>query len=894
MSAPVSAPTQLRAEQMDQALGIGTRHPRLSWWLPEGAREQFAYRIRTNTGWDSGYVESGNSTHVRYAGPLPGSAERIAWQVKVRTDLGESGWSQHAWFETGLLDSSDWQALWIEPLETELPPAGQRPAYLLRTSFTTRSPVRRARLYATAQGLYEAFLNGVRIGDAELTPGFTQYDVRLQVQTYDVTALVGEGNNALGAVLSDGWFRGQIGITRAHDQWGKRVSFLAQLHIEHEDGSTAVVSTGGHWRSVPAPIVEADLIAGQFTDLRLQRTGWDTPGYDDADWDPVDVADHGYAGLVTSPAPPVRRVEELVPVSVTRPRPDRQVFDLGQNINGWVRLRNLGPAGAHLTLTHGESLGPDGDVTTDHLRVDLPFLPEPIPAGQVDQVVSAGRPGEVFEPRHTTHGFRYVRVEGHPDALTTSDLRGVVVHTDLRQTGWFVCDDERVNRLHKAAVWSMRGNVCDIPTDCPTRERAGWTGDWQVFAPTAAFLYDVGGFSLKWLRDVAADQWNDGTVANISPTCRAEGPQSPVAHLNGSAGWGDAAVIVPWQMYRAYGDPAVLEELWPTMTAWLDRVERVARSQRHPDRVLRSAEPAPHEQYLWDTGFHWGEWLVPGEHIGDDLPQYAQLDKADVATAYFAHSTRLAARIARVLGREKAAHHYRELSERVREAWCIEFIAADGSLRPDTQANHVRALAFDLVPQELRAQTAERLVELIRAAGTHLGTGFLATPDLLPVLADTGHLDVAYELLLQDTAPSWLHMIRRGATTIWENWEGITEDGAARDSLNHYSKGAVVSFLHRYTAGINPDEDAPGYRRFTVAPRPGGGLTRAWAEYHSPYGRIESSWELAGDRFHLDITVPPGTAAEVVLPDGTRHAATPGTHTYKCAAPAALQTVGAT
>ncbi|WP_314220444.1 family 78 glycoside hydrolase catalytic domain [Streptomyces zaehneri] len=939
-----AAPTCLRADELEQPLGLGNRRPRLSWWLPPGSREQFAYRVGTGTGWDSGRVDSADSMHVPYGGPPPGSGERITWRVKVWTDLGESAWSGEAWFETGLLEPADWQARWIEPVVPGVPgepgdpvpdgagvpgepgdpvpdgagvpgepvpdgagvhgapvpggpgvpPAGHRPAPLLRTAFTAGSPVRRARLYATAQGLYEVFLNGERVGDAELTPGFTQYDVRLQVQAYDVTALLREGENALGAVLSDGWFRGQVGVTRAHDQWGERVSFLAQLHLEHTDGTTSVVSTDRHWRWAPGPVVAADLIAGQFTDLRGTPVGWDLPGYDDSAWTPVEVADHGHAGLVASPAPPVRRVEELAPVSVTRPRPDRQVFDLGQNINGWVRLTDLGPAGTRLTLTHGESLGPDGDVTTDHLRVDMPFLPEPLPAGQVDRVVSAGRPGEAFEPRHTTHGFRYVRVEGHPGELTADDLRGVVVHSDLRRTGWFDCDDERVDRLHEAARWGLRGNVCDIPTDCPTRERAGWTGDWQLFVPTAAFLYDVSGFSAKWLRDVAADQWPDGTVANISPACRTEGPKGPVAHLNGSAGWGDAVVIVPWQLYLAYGDPGILEELWPAMTAWLGRVERAAREERHPDRIRRSALPAPHERYLWDTGFHWGEWLVPGEKVGD-LAAYAALDKADVATAYYAHSTRLAARIARVLGHDEDAGRYRDLSERVRAAWRTEFVAADGSLRPDTQAHHVRALAFDLVPAGLRARTAARLVELVRAAGTHLGTGFLATPDLLPVLADSGHLDVAYELLLQDTAPSWLHMIDRGATTVWEHWDGVGADGTAHDSLNHYSKGAVVSFLHRCTAGIRPDEDAPGYRRFTVAPRPGGGLTRARAEHHSPYGPIRSSWHIEDGRFRLSVTVPPGTTAHVVLPDGARHHAGPGTHTYGCAAPdAALTPTGAT
>ncbi|MGW1786066.1 family 78 glycoside hydrolase catalytic domain [Streptomyces sp. NPDC002143] len=889
----MNAPGCLRAEQLEQALGIGTRRPRLSWWLPAGSREQSAYRIRTDAGWDSGRVEASDSIHVLYGGPPLNSGERVIWQVKVWTDLGESDWSRRAWFETGLLEPSDWQALWIEPVEFGVPAAGHRPAHLLRTSFSTASPVRRARLYVTAQGLYEAYLNGVRIGDAELTPGFTQYDVRLQVQTYDVTKLLRDGENVLGGVLSDGWFRGQIGITHAHDQWGGRVSFLAQLVLEQQDGNTAVVTSGRHWRSALGTIVEADLIAGQSDDLRQARTGWNEPGYDDSSWELVDVADHGYAGLVTSPAPPVRRVEELAPVSVTRPQPDRQVFDLGQNINGWVRLSNLGPAGTRLTLTHGEALGPDGDVTTDHLRVEVPFLPEPLPAGQVDHVVSAGRASDSFEPRHTTHGFRYVRVEGHPLELTTDDLRGVVVHTDLRRTGWFGCSDERIDRLHQAALWSMRGNICDIPTDCPTRERAGWTGDWQVFAPTAAFLYDVAGFSLKWLRDLAADQWPDGTVANISPACRAEGPQGPMAALHGSAGWGDAAVIVPWEMYLAYGDRAVLEELWPTINHWLDRVERAARHNRHADRVKRSARLAPHERYLWDTGFHWGEWLVPGEKIGD-LAEHTRLDESDVATAYYAHSTRLAARIARVLGRDTDADRYEELSERVRAAWRTEFIAADGSLRPDTQACHVRALAFDLVPTELRAKASARLVELVRATDTHLGTGFLATPDLLAVLADTGHLDVAYELLLQDTAPSWLHMIDSGATTIWESWEGVAADGAPHGSLNHYSKGAVVSFLHRYVAGIQPCADSPGYRRFTVTPRPGGGLTRAWAEHHSPYGRLESAWHLEADRFQMRVTVPSGSTAEVVLPDGTKYVATAGTHTYSSAAPHAAVILGGT
>jgi alpha-L-rhamnosidase len=505
------------------------------------------------------------------------------------------------------------------------------------------------------------------------------------VQTYDVTALVLEGDNVLAAILADGWFRGQTGAMRSADQWGTGVALLAQLRVEHDDGTVVV-------------------------------TGWDAPGFDDGGWHQVVAAAHGYRHLVASPSPPVRRVTELEPVRVTRVGPDRQVVDLGQNINGWLRLGRLGPRRTRLVLTHGEHLDAGGDVTTAHLQPNFPFMPAPLPAGMVDEVVAAGLPGEVFEPRRTTHGFRYVRVEGHPEDLTVDDARGVVVHSDLRRTGWFACSDPRVDAFHDAAVWSLRGNVCDIPTDCPQRERAGWTGDWQLYLPTAAFLYDVAGFSTKWLRDVAADQWDDGTVANMSPCPAAEGPGSPMAMLNGSAGWGDASVIVPWELCRVYGDEQVLAELWPTAAAWLDRAERMARDQRHPDRVARRPEPLPHEEFLWDTGFHWGEWLAPGEEP-TDFPAFVAADKSDVATAYLAHSAAVMSRIAAVLGRPEDTARYAALSESARDAWRAEYVGADGRLTPDTQANHVRALAFDLVPGGLRTAVADRLVELIRAAG---------------------------------------------------------------------------------------------------------------------------------------------------------------------------------
>jgi alpha-L-rhamnosidase len=436
-----------------------------------------------------------------------------------------------------------------------------------------------------------------------------------------------------------------------------------------------------------------------------------------------------------------------------------------------------------------------------------------------------------------------------------------------------------LNRLHEITDWSFRDNACEIPTDCPQRERAGWAGDWQLFIPTAAFLYDVAGFSLRWLRDLAAEQLDDGCVTNYVP----DGLRQRAAAIGalwrsrqGSSGWGDAIVMVPWEMWRAYGDTDVLAELWPHMVAWVDYAAQIARTERHPSRAETRPEALPHEEFVWDGGYHWGEWLEPGTVAGEHMTQ----DHGSVGTAFLHHSAQLVSRIGGMLGHDKEARRFGELAANVLDAWRTEFIAPDGSLTPDTQANHVRALAFDLVPTELRERTADRLVELVRAAGTHLGTGFLATPYLLPVLTDAGHHDLAYELIYQNTPPSWLYMVEREATTVWELWEGIDTDGVPHESLNHYSKGAVISWLHRYIAGIELVDAA--YRRFRVEPRRGGGLSWAEGVHDSPFGRIESSWHDDGTTFRLTVTVPPGTTADVVLPDGSHRDQGPGTESYEC------------
>lgn len=766
----------------------------------------------------------------------------------------------------------DWQASWVAPVEGDDLPARQRPGYQLAGAVHIDGDVDSAVLHVTAHGLYEVFVNGSRVGDVELTPGWTAYRARLQVQSFDVTELLTTGANTLGALLTDGWWRGQNSVARRVDDYGTTTALLAQLDVTLTDGRIVTFGSDDTWRSTPSHIVRADLIAGEVHDLRIRRE-WS----DWSSWTPVRIEDHGFDTLVTSAGPPVKRIEELHPVSVRRLNPQRWVVDFGQNISGWVRLSRLGSAGTAVTLTHGEWLDHDGDVTQEHLIVRSISLDLEL-AFQTDVVISAGVEGDDFEPRHSTKGFQFVRVEGDLDDLRANDITAVVVHTDLSPIGAFECSDERINRLHSMCDWSFRGNACDIPTDCPTRERAGWTGDWQIFVETAAFLYDVYGFSVKWLRDLAAEQRPDGKVTNLVPESHPGDDRPPEFWplTEGSSGWGDAAVHVPWMLHRMTGNTDVLAEQYESAKRWVEYAADAAATKRHHTRVERSAEPQPHERYLWDRDWHYGEWLEGGETLEQAIEHALVADHGAVATAYLHRSARQLAEIARTLGRETDADRYGELAAHVADAWRIEFLDDDGTTTPDTQATYARALAFDLIPPDLRGAAADHLVQRIRDAGNHLSTGFLATPFLLPVLADTGHLDVAYDLLFQDTEPSWLVMVDRGATTVWEEWGGVDADGNPHASLNHYSKGAVISFLHQHVAGLQLTD--PGYRRFRVAPRPGGGITSARVHHDAPHGRIEVAWAIEAGEGTLDVTVPAGTEAELVLPDGTTSAVTAGTH----------------
>ncbi|MEV0095775.1 alpha-L-rhamnosidase [Streptomyces sp. NPDC050738] len=680
--------------------------------------------------------------------------------------------------------------------------------------------VARARLYATALGLYETHINGRRVGRDQLAPGWTDYRKRVQYQTYDVTGLLRSGTNALGAYVAPGWYAGNVGMFGPH-QYGERPSFLAQLEIEYTDGTSERITSAKDWRAASGPIVSADLMSGETYDARKETAGWTSPGFDDRAWLPVRASDNDVpAEIVAQIDGPVRIAKELPVQKITQPKPGVFVLDLGQNMVGSVRLRVSGKAGDAVRLRHAEVLNPDGTIYTTNLRT----------AAATDTYTLKGGGEETYEPRFTSHGFRYVELTGFPGTPTARAVTGRVMHTSAPFTFEFETNVPMLNKLHSNITWGQRGNFVSVPTDTPARdERLGWTGDINVFAPTASYTMESARFLTKWLFDLRDGQTADGAFTDVAPFVGTVG--------NGVAGWGDAGVTVPWALYEAYGDKKVVADAWPSVQAWLRYLEK------NSDGLLRPA-----------GGY--GDWL----NVSDETP------KDVIATAYFAHSADLAAQMAGALGEDPAP--YTGLFDRVRQAFQTAYVTADGKVKGDTQSAYVLALSMNLVPDALRKASADRLVALIEAKDWHLSTGFLGTPRLLPVLTDTGHTDVAYRLLHQRTFPSWGYQIDRGATTMWERWDSIKPDGTFQDagmnSFNHYAYGSVGEWMYTNIAGIAAGR--AGYRRIVVRPRPGGQVTSASARFASLYGPVTTQWEQRSGGFVLECTVPPNTTAEVWVP----------------------------
>ena len=846
---------ELTCEYQTNPLGIEAAKPRLSWKLRGDRRglRQMAYQIRAaqtadalaegrDLLWDSGRVESDQSVHVPYIGPALESRQGVWWDVRVWDDQGGSALSGPAYWEMGLLDRNDWQAEWIGSALS----GGKHvtsPAPFLRRGFDLRGEVARARLYVTALGLYECSINGQRVGADVFAPGWTNYRKRVQYQVYDVTSLLHSGENAIGAVLGDGWYCGFI-AWHGRQNYGDRPKLLAQLEVEHADGTRMVVTSDAQWRWRTGPLIESDMLAGESYDARREMPGWDAPNFDDSGWQPVQRFDDPGIRISTRRGPAVKKIMELAPVAEPvrvgnkHWGPSQYLFDLGQNMVGWARLTAQAPAGTTVTLRFAEILNTDGTPYYTNLRS----------ARATDYYTFKGEGVEVFEPRFTFHGFRYVEVIGLPEPPTKDTITGIVLHSDMPVTGTFQCSDPLLNQLQHNIQWGQRGNFVDIPTDCPQRdERLGWTGDAQVFIRTAAFNMNVAPFFTKWVQDLEDSQTEHGQIPPIAPRPN----PSTTGDLDGGPAWADAFIICPWTVYQCFGDREMLAEHYPAMKRYVDHLLEMSH-----DKIRCHPE----------TKFENGDW--PG--FGDWLSINAETPHDLIGTAFLVHDLRLLAKMAGVLGLAEDEACYRDASEEIRQAFLRRYVTHDGLVASGSQTAYVLALHFDLLPEGLRANAAAELVRDIKKRKMHLSTGFVGAPYLNHALSKMGELDTAYDLLHQTSWPSWLYSVTQGATTIWERWDGWTHDKGFQDpgmnSFNHYAYGSIGDWLYQVVAGINVDPENPGYKHIILRPQPGGELSHAQAEYESVYGKIVSTWKRDGDRLEWEVVVPPNTEATLVFP----------------------------
>lgn len=704
----------------------------------------------------------------------------------------------------------------------------------LRSEFEVGKPVARATLYATAFGLYEIRLNGARVGPVQLAPGWTDYRRRVQYQTYDVSAFLRQGRNALGALLGDGWFAGTLGGTGHRYSYGAYPRLRAELEIRYADGTREIVGSGRGWKASYGPIVYADLQQGCAYDARKELPGWDLPGFDDSGWSPVAVGlrQRDPDGPLTvqrtvveaGNLEPARVIEKLPAMTVSPGAKGAYMVDFGQNLVGWVRLKARGKSGQKIVLRHGEMLNPNGTLYTSNLRG----------ASAVDTFWLKGEGTEALEPRFVFHGFRYVEVSGLEAAPKLDDFEAVVLHTPLERTGDFSCSDEDVNKLFRNIVWGQKGNYVDVPTDCPQRdERLGWTGDTQVFARTGLYNFDGAAFLERWLVTLIEDsQAADGTFADVAPVL-------PRRKGRVSTAWGDAAVLCTYVLWTQYGDTRVIERHFDALDRYLAYLESRARNG-----VLKLG------------GF--GDWLHKGGSAKDEV----------IDTAYYAYLCGQMSEMAAAVGRSSDAARYATLAASVKEAFRRAFILPDGSIRDSGQTGYALAFTMGLVPDELKREMSEKYAASLEANDWHLATGFIGTPRLLPGLSGAGRDDVAYRVLLQRSYPSWLYQVKLGATTMWERWDGWRPEEGFQDvtmnSFNHYAFGAVAEYFYRHIAGI--ETDGPGFRKIVVRPRPQAGLSKAAASYEAITGRVESRWETRADGLALDVLIPPNTTARIHVP----------------------------
>jgi len=808
--------------------------PRVSWVTSTDtpAWRQLAAELTWDDGSSTATHELTGDASSFVAWPFDDLTPRQRGTLAVRV-LGPDGWS--AWSApqpvvASFLGSDEWRCEFIGLAD----PAGLAQPALLRTGFEVAEGLVRATWYATALGVYTAEVNGTPVDDQILKPGWTPYQYRLVHETTDVTASVVAGRNAIGVALTGGWYTESYGFQgQAKPVYGTQPSVAGQLLLEYADGSTQWVVTSSEWQATgDGPWISAGIYAGETYDARREPEGWSSPGFDATDWSGVRVLPAGPTpGPRTSPE--VRVIDEVAVVEVITSPSGKRILDFGQNLVGRLRVRVSGDAGATITLRHAEVLE-DGELGVRPLRV----------ARATDTYTLAGGDAE-WTPTFTFHGFRYAEISGWPGEFDPADVMAQVIHSDMVRTGWFECSDARVTRLHENVLWGMRGNFLYLPTDCPQRdERLGWTGDIQVFGPTASYLYDCNGLLASWLVDLALEQQAVGGVPFIVPDVLNSGKVP-------AAAWGDVATLLPWTLFQRFGDEAMLATQYPSAKAWVDQVLAIAG-----------------ERHLWEGGFQFGDWVDPD--APPDHPSKAKADADLVASAYLYRSTRALAGIAAILGHDEDAAHYAEVAGLVREAWLAEYVTPSGRIMSDAQTSYALAIEFGLADGELQVRLGERLAALVRRDGYRIGTGFVGTPLVTDALTRTGHLRQAGRMLRQEECPSWLYSVSMGATTVWERWDSMLEDGSINPgemtSFNHYALGAIADWLHRIVGGLAPA--APGYRRLQIAPQPLPGMEWARTSHDTPYGTAAVAWNREGDQIRVRATVPPNTTATVQLPGG--------------------------
>lgn len=830
MSHQLATVTRLRAEYQDDAFGIGTATPRLSWRIEHASADwrsdRYELTLERGGDVDSVVIHSPEQLFVPWPFAPLASREQVRARVRVGSGAVWSEWSKPLLIEAGLLEQDDWVQDLISP--SSIGGLADGAPLLFGEADLAAAPVS-ARLYLTAHGIVEFTINGRRIGDDVFAPGWTAYEKRLRYRSYDITEHLQAGQNQLQALLGNGWYRGQLVWPENRSSYGDRLALLAQLEVTYADGSREVFGTDAGWQAVSSSILFDDFYDGQRRDLRIDDSPAGKP------IDSVEVRGAASERLVAPAGPPVRVTETLPAVQLITSPSGKTIIDFGQNLVGWVRLKVNGTSGDEVVVRHAEVLE-HGELGVRPLRSAL----------ATSAYILSGQPDEILQPTLTFHGFRYAEIDG-VHGLSLSDVDALVLGTDLERTGWFDSSDSRLNRLHENVVWSTRGNFLAVPTDCPQRdERLGWTGDIQVFAPTATTLFDTAGFLSEWLEDLAAEQKPDGGVPFVVPDVLRD--PDPAA-----AAWSDAATIVPDALHLAYGDVGVLERQYSSMRAWVEKV-----------RGMVGAD------LLWTTGGPFGDWLDPTAPPEDAAK--AQADPDVVATAYFALSSGILAKTAALLGRQADADDYADLERKVRAAFVSAYVDDAGVVRSDCQTVYALAITGDLFENDRQRDGAgRRLAELVIDADYRVSTGFVGTPLILDALTMAGREDLAYRMLLTDACPSWLYAVSMGATTIWERWDSMLPDGSINPgtmtSFNHYAYGAVADWMYRCVAGLAPT--SPGFRTIEVRPLVTGDLSSASARRLSPYGEIAVSWRLENGRTQLSLSVPYGVTAEVWMPGAT-------------------------